>query len=70
MQIGPNQGDQLGLDRSDNRPEPDGAKHSRERFRLIRERIDSGYYDRPAIVDQTVEKLIDEMLENIRQFYK
>lgn len=54
----------------EDKPVIDSVDYTPERLRLIRERIDSGYYEQAAIVDRTVDKLVDEMLQNIESFYK
>ncbi len=36
----------------------------------IRDRIDSGFYDQQVVKEKMVEKLLDEMLENINKFYR
>ena len=59
---------ELGID--EDRPVVDSVEYTPEKLRLIRERIDSGFYEQAKILDRTVEKLIDEMLENIKLFYK
>ena len=46
------------------------ATDGQDRLGKIRERIDSGFYDRQVIRDVTVERMIDEMLEDINRFYK
>ena len=52
------------------RPVKDNAERGPELVRLVRERIDSGFYDRVSVREETLERLIDEMLENINQYYK
>jgi hypothetical protein len=54
----------------DNRPVVDSVDYAPDKLRLIRERVDSGFYEQTAIIDRTVDKLVDEMLENIKLFYK
>ncbi len=41
-----------------------------DRLDQIRERIDSGFYEQTQVKDKTIDKLMDEMLENINQFYR
>jgi len=59
---------ELGID--EDRPVVDSVDYTPEKLRLIRQRVDSGYYEQAKILDRTVEKLIDQMLENIKLFYK
>lgn len=48
------------------------ADNNREIDRLdeIRSRIDSGFYDQQLVKEIMVDRLLDEMLENINKFYK
>lgn len=52
-----------------NQAEDNRIRHQ-NRLDQIRERIDSGYYDQNVVRDMTVEKMIDDMLEDINSFYK
>jgi anti-sigma28 factor (negative regulator of flagellin synthesis) len=36
----------------------------------IRDRIDSGFYDQQVVKEKMVDKLLDEMLDNINKFYR
>ncbi len=48
----------------------DNRIRHQNRLDQVRERIDSGYYDQNVVRDMTVEKMIDDMLEDINSFYK
>ena len=52
-----------------NQAEDNRIRHQ-DRLDQIRGRIDSGYYDQDVVRDMTVEKMIDDMLEDINRFYK
>lgn len=52
------------------RPVKDSVEYWPDMVGLIQERIDSGFYERASVKSVTLEKMIDEMLENINQFYK
>ena len=52
-----------------NQAEDNKIRHQ-NRLDQIRERIDSGYYYQNVVRDMTVEKMIDDMLEDINSFYK
>lgn len=41
-----------------------------DRLQEIRDRIDSGFYDQQLVKEIMVDRLLDEMLENINKFYK
>ncbi|UCD63407.1 MAG: hypothetical protein JSW34_11760 [Candidatus Zixiibacteriota bacterium] len=41
-----------------------------ERLRRVAGRIESGFYELPAVRDRTIDRLVDEMLQDIKRFYK
>ena len=60
--------EELGID--EDKPVIDSVDYTPEKLRLIRERIDSGFYERSGIIDRTGDKLVDEMLDNIKLVYQ
>ena len=36
----------------------------------IQTRIESGYYESPQVREKVIDRLTDELIENIRQFYR
>jgi len=41
-----------------------------DRLHQIRQRIETGYYDQFSVKEKMIDKMIDEMLKNISEFYK
>ena len=52
-----------------NQAEDNTIRHQ-NRLDQVRDRIESGYYDQEVVRDMMVERMIDDMLEDINSFYK
>ena len=48
----------------------DNDAHLTARLQRIAKQIETGFYEQQAVREKTVERLMDDMLENIRDFYE